>query len=212
MSDLPTGDVAFLFTDIEGSTQLFEQYPEAMQKAHARHHALLRNAIEIQGGHIFQVVGDGICAAFPAADQALAAALAAQRALHHEDWGELGALRVRLGLHHGDAEADGDEYLSSLTLVRAQRVMAAGHGGQTLLSSAMADAVRNHLPDGTTLRELGMFKLRGLAEAEGISELVAADLPAEFPPLRIEDVETLPSTALDELVRGKLVGRSAELT
>ena len=157
------------------------------------------------------MVGDGICAAFPAAEPALSAALAAQRALHREDWGTLGALRVRLGLHTGDAEADGDEYLSSLTLVRAQRVTAAGHGGQTLLSAATAEAVRAHLPDGTTLRELGTFKLRGLAEAEGICELVAADIPAEFPPLRVEDAETSPSTALDELVRGKLVGRSAEL-
>ena len=116
-----------------------------------------------------------------------------------------------MGLHTGEAQTQDGDYVSSLTLVRTQRVTAAGHGGQTLLSSAMADAVRSHLPDGTTLRELGAFKLRGLADAEIIFELVAADLPSEFPALKVEDTEALPSGALDELVRGKLVGRGAEL-
>ena len=211
MRDLPTGSVTFLFTDIEGSTALFERHPEAMQGALARHHALVQGAIEAHDGRVFQVVGDGLCAAFASTETALGAALEAQRALHREDWGALGAVRVRMGLHTGEAQAQGDEYVSSLTLVRAQRVTAAGHGGQTLLSAAMAQAVRPHLPDGTTLRELGAFKLRGLADPEGICELVAADLPSEFPPLQVEDSEASASGALDELVRGKLVGRGTEL-
>ena len=181
MRELPTGPVTFLFTDIEGSTELFERYPEAMPAALARHHALLQGAIEGHDGIVFQVVGDGVCAVFVTPQAALLAALDAQRALHREDWGPIGAIRVRMGLHTGDAQAHGGEYVSSLTLVRAQRVSAAGHGGQTLLSAAMAQAVRGHLPDGTTLRDLGAFKLRGLADAESICELVVADLPSEFP-------------------------------
>jgi predicted ATPase/class 3 adenylate cyclase len=211
MRELPTGSVAFLFTDIEGSTGLFEQHPGAMPAALARHHALLRDAIETHQGQVFQVVGDGVCAVFITAEKALHAALDAQRALHREDWGPIGAIRVRMGLHTGDAQAQGGEYISSLTLVRTQRVSAAGHGGQTLLSSAMAQAVRERLPDGTTLRDLGAFKLRGLADAESISELVVADLPSDFPALKVEDTETLPPGALDELVRGKLIGRSGEV-
>ena len=211
MRELPSGTVAFLFTDIEGSTQLFERHPEAMQDALARHHALMQRAIDAHDGRIFQVVGDGLCAAFATPDAALQAALDGQHALSHEDWGTIGGLRVRMGMHVGEAQAQDGEYVSSLTLVRAQRVTAAGHGGQTLLSGAMADAVRTRLPEGTTLRELGAFRLRGLADAETICELVAADLPSEFPPLKVEDSQPPPSGALDELVRGKLVGRAAEL-
>jgi len=211
MRELPTGPVTFLFTDIEGSTELFERHPDTMPAALARHHALLQGAIEAHDGCVFQVVGDGVCAVFVTAETALHAALDAQRALHREDWGPIGAIRARMGLHIGEAQAHGDEYVSSLTLVRTQRVSAAGHGGQTLLSTAMAEAVRGHLPDGTTLRDLGAYKLRGLADAESICELVVAGLPSEFPALKVEDTETLPPGALDELVRGKLVGRGGEL-
>jgi len=134
MTTLPSGTVTFLFTDIEGSTRLIEQHPEAMKDALARHNALLQGAIGAHRGHVFQVLGDGFCSAFEDAGDALVAALDAQRALHQEDWGEVGEVRVRMGLHTGTAEAHNGEYLSSLTLARAQRVMSAGHGGQTLLS------------------------------------------------------------------------------
>src|SRR5581483_6532732 len=131
---LPTGTVTFLFTDIEGSTPLYQQNPEAMSRALARHNAILEGAIQTHNGQVFQIIGDAFCAAFERADDAVAAALHAQRALHAEPWGELGALRVRMGLHTGEAQTQADAYLSSLTLVRVQRVMSAGHGGQVLLS------------------------------------------------------------------------------
>jgi predicted ATPase/class 3 adenylate cyclase len=210
MNDLPSGTVTFLFTDIEGSTRLIQQHPEAMKDALVRHGALLQGAIGAHNGRVFQVLGDGFCSAFEAAADALVAALEAQRALHGEGWGEIGALRVRMGLHTGTVEAHGGEYASSLTLARTQRVMTAGHGGQTLLSAAVADRVRDALPDGTTLRDLGLHKLRGLAEAENIYQLVAADLPSAFPPLRVEDVAASPSAPLSQLVRGQLVGRGHE--
>src|SRR5262245_34056750 len=134
MKQLPSGTVTFLFTDIEGSTRLFQQHPEAMKLAMVRHGALLEGAIARYRGQVFHVVGDGFCSVFEHAPDALAAALEAQRAIYRESWGELGTLRVRMGLHAGTAEARGGDYVASLTLARAQRVAAAGHGGQTLLS------------------------------------------------------------------------------
>ena len=211
MTTLPTGTVTFLFTDIEGSTRLIQQHPEAMKGALARHNAVLHGAIGANKGHVFQVLGDGFCSAFENAPDALAAALEAQRALHQENWGDVGAVRVRMGLHTGTVEAHGGEYASSLTLARAQRVMSAGHGGQTLLSSAAVDRVSQALPGGTTLRDLGKHKLRGLAEAENIFQFVAADLPSAFPPLRVEDIAASTSAPLQQLVRGQLVGRTNEL-
>ena len=207
---LPSGTVTFLFTDIEGSTRLFQQHPEAMKLAMARHHALLEGAIGGHGGQVFHVVGDGFCSVFENVTGAVEAALDAQRALHRESWGEVGEVRVRMGLHTGTAEARNGDYVASLTLARAQRVAAAGHGGQTLLSGASASRVRERLPKGTTLRDLGVHKLRGLAETENIHELVAADLPSHFPPLRVEDVAKSPSSPLQQLVRGRLIGRADE--
>jgi class 3 adenylate cyclase len=136
-SALPAGTVTFLFTDIEGSTPLWERMPEAMRVAVAQHHALLRQAIEQNGGQVFQIIGDAFQAAFRLASQGLAAAVAAQRALQAAQWGETGPLRVRMGLHTGPAELDpnGDApYAVSHTLNRAARIMSAGHGGQILLS------------------------------------------------------------------------------
>jgi class 3 adenylate cyclase len=103
MSELPSGTITFLFTDVEGSTQLWEQHPEAMRGALARHDALLRHAIKAHGGHVFKTVGDQFCAAFALAPEALAAAVAAQHSLMDEAWGEIGALRARMALHTGAA-------------------------------------------------------------------------------------------------------------
>src|SRR5213593_4107212 len=108
---LPSGTVTFLFTDIEGSTRLWEQHPEAMRPALARHDALLRSTLQSHGGHVFKSMGDQFCAAFATAPEALAAALVAQRALGAEPWGEVGPLRVRMALHAGAAEQrDGDYF------------------------------------------------------------------------------------------------------
>ena len=209
---LPSGVVTFLFTDIEGSTRLIQRHGEAMQAALARHHAILRDAIRAHAGQVFNVVGDAFCSSFANPGDAVAAAIDVQRTLHRESWGGVGAVRVRIGLHTGHAEVGDSDYLSSLTLVRAQRIMATGHGGQTLVSAATADSVRASLPAGTTLRALGTHKLRGLTEADAIFELVAADLPSEFPPLRVDEA-TAPATGLlQDLVRGRLVGRRAEAT
>jgi len=207
---LPTGTVTFLFTDIEGSTRLWQQHPRAMKDALARHHAALHHAIESSGGYVFQIVGDAFCAAFALATDALAAALAAQRALAHEAWAETGPIRVRMALHTGAAELragehKSGEYVSGLTLSHAARLLAAGHGAQILVSNATRELVHHALPPGTLLRDLGRHRLRDLANAEPIYQVAVADLPDAFPALRSLDAR--PGNLPQQLT--KFIGRES---
>jgi class 3 adenylate cyclase len=131
----PRGTVTFLFTDIEGSTRLWQAFPTAMKDALVRHHALLQHAIDSHNGYVFQIVGDAYCAAFHTAHEGVAAAFAAQRALKQERWRDTGPLRVRMALHTGTAEFEvgaykSGEYASGLTLSRVAQLLAAGHGDQ----------------------------------------------------------------------------------
>jgi predicted ATPase/class 3 adenylate cyclase len=188
---LPTGTVTFLFTDIAGSTPLWEREPAAMQAAVARHHAILHAAAEAHSGHVFKIVGDEFQISFEYPSQALGAALAAQRALRDEAWEATGPLKVRMGIHTGPAGlADGvlntRDYAVSHTLNRVARIRSAGHGGQVLLSLAAAELLGDHLPRDTTLRDLGEHTLKGLARPERIFQVVVPDLAAEFPPLHSE--------------------------
>ena len=188
----PTGTVTFLFTDIEGSTRLWQEFPGPMTDALARHHALLQHAIESHGGYVFQIVGDAFCAAFRTPAEGLAAGLAGQRALQAEPWGPTGPLRVRMALHTGGAEAHAGqyrsgEYASGLTLSRAARLLAAGHGGQILLSQATQELVRDALPPRVALRDLGERRLRDLVRPEHVFQVETADLPSAFPPLKTPD-------------------------
>src|SRR5687768_15343686 len=115
MNNLPTGTVTFLFTDIEGSTKLAREHPETWETLRSRHHQVLREAIESDNGFVFQIIGDAFCAAFHKAGDALNAALKAQQSLQSETWGE-GVVRVRMGIHTGEAESQGSEYRGYLTL------------------------------------------------------------------------------------------------
>jgi LuxR family maltose regulon positive regulatory protein len=192
---LPTGTVTFCFSDIEGSTQLWEQHPQAMPAALARHDAILRQAVSMYGGVVFKTVGDGMHAAFARASDALAAALAAQRALHAEPWGATGPLRVRMALHTGTAELRGDDYFGP-SLNRVARILALGHGGQILLSHATHDIVADDLPAQTTLRDLGEYQLKDLSRPGYLFQVVTPDLPASFPPLRALDAQPAQSPPL----------------
>ena len=181
--ELPSGTVTFLFTDVEGSTRLLERHPQAYRAALLRHHAILREAVERHRGAIFETVGDAIYAAFSSATDAVAAALSAQRDLHGEPWGELGELKVRMGLHTGEVELQGEHYFGA-ALYRCARLASAGHGGQVVLSSATAELVQKMLPDGVGLRDLGEHRLKDLQRAERIVQLLSPGLPANFPALR----------------------------
>ena len=197
-SPLPKGTVTFLFTDIEGSTRLWETQHAAMQAALPRHDALVRHCIAAHGGHVFKTGGDAFCAAFHTASDALAAALEAQRALHREPWPDPVKIRVRMALHAGAVELrDGDYFGPPLN--RVARLLSAGHGGQTLLSESTHDLGRDHLPPLATVRALGEHGLKDLARREAVFQLCHPDLPQTFPPLKTEmaplDKET-PSIAV----------------
>jgi predicted ATPase/class 3 adenylate cyclase len=186
MTALPTGTVTFLYTDIEGSTRRWEERPAATRSAVDRHFALLRDAIGPQGGHVFRTQGDGLCAAFATAPDAVAAALSAQRALYAEPWPEADALRVRMALHTGAAEAQDGDYVGAC-LNRISRLLGIGHGGQTLVSRITYDLVRETPPAGAGWRDLGVHRLRDLAAPEQVFQLLHPDLPEAFPPLKSLD-------------------------
>ena len=181
MVDLPTGTVTFLFTDLEGSTRLWEQHPAGMKAALARHDAILRDAVEGQGGQVVKVTGDGIHAVFAAAENAVEAAVEGQRGLSGEAWHETDALRVRMGLHTGTAHHRGGDYFGS-TLNRAARLMGVAHGGQIVCSAATADLARDVLAS-VGFRDLGQHRLRDLSRPERIYQVQAPGLRSEFGPL-----------------------------
>ena len=187
MSKLPVGTVTFLFTDIQGSTQLWERNPRAMQTSLAHHNSYLYEAIQTHGGTVFKVVGDAFHAAFDNPVRAVEAALEAQRKLHTAPWDNIGPLRVRMGIHVGQAEVIDKEY-SGHTLNRVARIMAAGHGGQVLVSLAVAELVRGHLAEDLALKDLGEHFLKGLVQPERIFQVIAPDLPVDFPPLVTKDL------------------------
>ena len=171
-----SGTVTFLFTDIEGSTRLWEEHPEAMSKALARHDAILAESVDSGGGHVVKTTGDGLFAVFRRAESAVTAALTAQRMLAGEPWDPTCELRVRMGLHTGDAEfRDGDYHGSAVN--RAARLTSAGHGGQVLASGATAPLVVGRLPEGAELVDLGEHRLRDLGQPEVLYQLCHPDLP-----------------------------------
>jgi predicted ATPase/class 3 adenylate cyclase len=181
---LPQGTVTFLFTDLEGSTRRWEAHPEQMRGALARHDAIVRGAVESHRGVVFSTMGDGMAAVFASARDAVRAVLVAQQALAAEDWGEVtGPLAVRMGLLTDEGVLGGEHYLNQ-PLNRCARLMAAGHGGQTLVSAATELLVRDDLPEGYGLVDLGEHRLRDLARPVRVFQLTGPGLRAEFPPLR----------------------------
>jgi predicted ATPase/class 3 adenylate cyclase len=202
----PTGTVTFLFTDIEGSTKLWEAHPEEMRVALARHDALMREAIVSTHGHVFKTVGDAFCAAFAMAPDAVSAALKVQTALNTEPWPEETPIKVRMALHTGTVETrDGDYFGPPLN--RVARLLPIGYGGQTLLSQTTYLLSRDSLPDAVSLRDLGAHRLKDLALSELVYELQDPDLPCDFPPLK--SLSTHPNNLPQRLTN--LIGREKEI-
>src|SRR5215210_1212906 len=159
MPNLPSGTVTFFFTDIEGSTLMWERHQHTMQAAIARHDFLLREAIEAQGGYVFKTVGDAFCAAFFTPHEALQAALEIQRRLAAEAWpADVGHVKVRAALHTGVAEERGCDSFGP-PVNRVARLLSAGHGGQTLMSAGTHELVRDYLPVGVCLLDLAQHRL-----------------------------------------------------
>ncbi len=185
MAELPGGTVTFLATDIEESTARWERDAAAMGPAVQRHFELLRAAVDASDGAVFKTIGDAVLAAFPTALGAATAAVDAQRALRAQSWpAAVGPLRVRMALHTGEGVPDGDDYPIAPALNRLNRLLAAGHGEQVLLSAATYELMRDAVPDGATVRDLGEHRLKDLYRPERVFQLLAPDLPEAFPPLR----------------------------
>ena len=186
-SPLPSGTVTFLYTDIEGSTKLAHQTRDAWEALRKRHHVILQTAIEMHHGYVFQIVGDAFCAAFHTAVDALHAAMKSQVDVQAENWGET-PLRVRMGIHTGRAEVQEDGLFQGyLTLSHVQRLLSAGHGGQVLLSFAAQELVKDELPEGVELRDMGEHRLKDFDRSEHLFQLNIAGLPSDFPPLNTLD-------------------------
>ncbi len=203
---LPSGTVAILFTDIEGSTLLWEKDGPRMSQALAAHDALARKAVEDCHGAVVKTTGDGMHAVFDDVRDALGATLALQQALADPAVTHGVALRVRCGLHVGEVERRDNDYFGS-PVNRAARIMSAAHGGQVLLSRAAVDELRNVLPAEVSLRDLGRVRLKDLSIPEQVYQVVHRTLRQEFPALR--SLEATPNNLPQQSTR--FIGREHAL-
>lgn len=210
MTEVPSGTVSFLFTDIEGSTKIAQEYPEEMPSLLARHHQILNESIEAQNGFVFRIVGDSFSAAFHTAGDALKAALEAQRKLQNEPWSPA-PIKVRMGMHTGTArlkdDAHGAFYEGYQTLALTQRIMSVGHGGQILLSQTMYDLLKDKTYNELELRDMGEQRLKDIFQPQHLYQVVAPDLLSDFPPLTTIEIlnHNLPSQLTS------FIGREREL-
>jgi class 3 adenylate cyclase len=194
MSDvLPGGTVTFLFSDIEGSTQLLERLGDRYEDVDRDHRRILRQRLSESGGREIDNQGDAFFFSFPRAKDAVAAAVAAQRQLAAHAWPDGVEVRIRMGLHTGEPTVGEEGYLG-MDVVRAARICSAAHGGQILLSETTRALVGNSVPDGVSIRDLGHARLKDI-QHERIYELALEDGPAGFPPLKT----TARETAADDL-------------
>jgi class 3 adenylate cyclase/tetratricopeptide (TPR) repeat protein len=203
LTDLLTGTVTFLFTDIEGSTQLLKRLGKSYGEALAEHRKILRTAVQEHGGDEVDRQGDSFLFAFPRADEAAAAAIDGQRALAGHEWPAASQLRVRMGIHTAEPTATEDGYYG-LGVHRAARIMAAAHGGQVLVSLATSSLLEDAELQGGRLRDLGEHWLKDLDRPERIFQLDVAGLKSAFPPPRAAGQSPpraqLPTESAEELL------------
>ncbi len=195
-----TAVTTILFTDIEGSTRLWDQEPERMRPALARHDAIARRAVEGHGGIVVKMTGDGLYAAFPDALDAVTATLELQQALADPEATGGVPLRVRCGLHAGVVEHRDNDYFGS-AVNRTARIMGAAHGGQVIVSQAVCDLVGRQLPAGVALRDLGSVRLRDLARPEHVYQIVHPELRRDFPGAALAGGDAQQPAAADHVVR-----------
>ncbi|NUL82480.1 MAG: tetratricopeptide repeat protein [Armatimonadetes bacterium] len=197
---------AFLITDIEGSSRLWETSPAEMSESLLLHNAIISEAVASHGGRVFKTAGDSICAAFDCPSDALAAAVEAQSRLESTNWSLPESIRVRMGIHVGVAEERDNDFFGS-TINRTARLAGAGHGGQILMSADACDQLNGSANEGVALKDLGQHRLRDLIHPQRICQVVAPDLPSEFPPLRT--IDSLPNNLPKQV--NAFIGREREL-
>ena len=203
---VPAGRVVFLFSDIEGSTARWEAKRESMQTALRRHDELLHAIVRDRGGHVFKTVGDQFCAAFESAERAVSTAIAIQRGLQEEDFRAVDGILVRIAIHAGVTDERSGDYFGP-AVNRVARLLAAGHGGQILLSETIREEIEPMLGDGTSVIDLGWHRLKDIAQPERIFQLCAPGLATDFPPLQSLTVtaNNLPQQTT------RLIGRESDL-
>ncbi len=201
-----SSNLTFLFTDIEGSTRLWDSQPELMRTALARHDAIVRSAVESAGGHVFKTVGDAFCAAFPKPESAVKAAQEAQLRLAGENWEGMDPIRVRMAIHTGEAESRDSDYFGP-PLNRVSRMLTLGHGGQTLMSLITLTLVKENPPEAFAFKDLGEHRLKDLQRPEHIYQLQHPLLQDTFKPLR--SLDTLPNNFPQQVT--SFIGREREL-
>ncbi len=207
MTSLPTGTVTFLFTDIEGSTHLLQQLGDHYADVLVKYRRLLRSVSQENSGHVVDTQGDSFLIAFPRAKDALGSAVEAQRSIVGNQWPQEVSVRVRMGLHTGEPLRAETGYVG-MDVHRAARICAAGHGGQILLSETTRALIAEDLPREVTLRDLGKHSLKDLAYPQHLFQVIAADLPGDFPPLK--SLSTLPNNLPRQLT--SFIGREREVT
>ncbi|MCH7844791.1 MAG: adenylate/guanylate cyclase domain-containing protein, partial [Acidobacteria bacterium] len=208
MGDLPEGVVTFLFTDVEGSTRMFEEAPDSMLEALRQHDEVIEDAVAANGGVPVRPRGEGDSRfiVFADAHNAVAGAAAMQRRLAAVDWATPTPLRVRASLHTGTADLRLGDYYGSV-VNRAARLRGIAHGGQTVMSGATWELVQDELPDGVTVQDLGEHGLKDLTRPERVFQVTPDGLPDEFPPLA--SLTTVPNNLPEQLT--EFVGRRSEL-
>ncbi|MEP7040425.1 MAG: adenylate/guanylate cyclase domain-containing protein [Chloroflexota bacterium] len=212
MTDLPTGTVTFVFTDVEGSTRIAQELGDAWPPLLERHREIARAAWSKHQGVEIVTEGDSFFVVFPSAPQAIAAAVATQRGLAGEAWPAGTSIRVRIGMHTGEGVLSGGSYVG-LDVHRAARIAAAGHGGQVLLSASTRALVEGTLPDRVALREMGEHRLKDLSRPERISDLVIDGLPSDFAPLKTLNAvpNNLPTQLTSFLGRQREIAEASQL-
>ena len=210
MNNRPSGIVTFLFTDIEGSTRLAQDYPSRLQSALERHHEILKSAIESNNGFVFEIIGDAFCCAFSKAEDAVKSAVSAQLNLYTENWNDA-AIRVRIGIHSGEAEWNGHRYMGYITLARSARVMSSAYGEQIIISNNTYDLVKDKFDSVSDLnisfRDLGERRLKDVIQPIRLYQIMSPGLRAEFPPLKTLDAR--PNNLPVQLT--SFIGREAEI-
>ena len=197
-SDLPEGTVTFLFTDIEGSTELLKQLGDEYATLLADQRRILREIFTRWDGQEVDTQGDSFFVSFPRATQAVAAAVEIQGSIAEHTWPQDVEVRVRMGLHTGEPLVAEEGYIG-MDVHRAARIAHVGHGGQVLLSETTTALVQDELPEGLTLRDLGRHLLKDMRRPETIHQLVVEGLPSEFPALRSLEVVAEPGSSMVEV-------------
>ncbi len=204
--DKPTGIVTFLFTDIEGSTKLAQEFHETLPAALEKHHSILTEAVESNYGFVFKIVGDAFCCAFQKTEDAVKASADAQIKLNSEEW-KNAVIKVRMGIHTGNAEWNGTDYMGYITLARSSRVMSAANGGQILISENAFEKVKFDIINKISFRDLGERRLKDLIQPVKLYQVLSPGIPSEFPPLKTLDAR--PNNLPRQLTN--FIGREKEI-